>query len=155
MTTGDVVLRPAAPGEETVLSDLAFRSKAHWGYDTAFLERVRLALEITDADVAEGGVVVAEQAGAGVVGFYRLAPAGDRAELGHLFVDPPHIGTGLGARLYRHALDAARALGCRTVWLEADPNAEGFYRRLGAVTVDEVETLPGRRLPIMTTDLGT
>ena len=33
------MLRPARPGEAAALSDLALRSKAHWGYDQAFLDR--------------------------------------------------------------------------------------------------------------------
>jgi hypothetical protein len=36
-------IRHARPGEAGVLSALAVRSKAHWGYDGAFLDSVRQA----------------------------------------------------------------------------------------------------------------
>src|SRR5579863_20456 len=53
-------IRPALPGEGDGLSALALRSKAHWGYDDEFLERVRPLLKFTDADCASGRVGVLE-----------------------------------------------------------------------------------------------
>lgn len=44
----DVIsLRRAAVNEVAALSDLAFRSKASWGYDEAFMAQARPALTIT------------------------------------------------------------------------------------------------------------
>jgi GNAT superfamily N-acetyltransferase len=53
-------------------------------------------------------------------------------ELEHLWVSPEHIGTGIGRALFDHAVRRAAALGATTLSIEADPNAEGFYRRMGA-----------------------
>jgi len=36
-----VTVRPARAGEEGELSELGVRSKGHWDYDAAFLERAR------------------------------------------------------------------------------------------------------------------
>ena len=39
--------RPATAADAPVLSYIAFRAKAHWGYDAAFMEMCRAALTIT------------------------------------------------------------------------------------------------------------
>ncbi|MGI5472915.1 hypothetical protein [Streptomyces sp. CA-132043] len=41
-----VLIRPAFATEAETLSDLALRSKAHWGYDTAFLGACRDELTV-------------------------------------------------------------------------------------------------------------
>jgi predicted N-acetyltransferase YhbS len=67
------------------------------------------------------------------------------------------MGTGLGRRLFEHAMRRARGLGARTVTIEADPNAERFYRKMGARRAGEnVYELEGkeRALPVMAVELA-
>ena len=64
-------LRPARPDEAGLLSDLAVRSKAHWGYDDEFLAGSRIKLAIRPDEVVPWRVTVAEVDGA-VAGFYAL-----------------------------------------------------------------------------------
>ena len=69
----------------------------------------------------------------------------------------PWIGTGLGRKLFGHAMRRAQELGAGTVTIEADPNAEGFYRRMGARRAGEnVYELEGgeRALPVMVVELA-
>lgn len=66
-----------------------------------------------------------------VLGFYSLITEGE-PELDLMFVDETTQGTGLGARLFEHMADQARALGIDAVKIIANPPAEGFYRRMGA-----------------------
>ncbi len=70
-------------------------------------------------------------------GFYALVERGSKVELEHLWVLPEHIGTGIGRALFDHAVRKAAALGATILSIEADPNAEGFYRRMGARRVGE------------------
>lgn len=141
-------LRAARPDEASALTALALRSKAHWGYDREFLEACRAELTFTAAGLADGRAVVAESAGR-VLGFYTLDGDPPEGELGNLWVDPPHIGTGLGRRLWAHAMETARALGFRTLRIDADPNAEGFYLAMGARRAGAIPSgsIPGRALP--------
>jgi GNAT superfamily N-acetyltransferase len=53
-------------------------------------------------------------------------------------VSPEHIGTGVGRLLFDHAVRRAASLGAETVKIEADPNAKGLYRLMGAVRVGEI-----------------
>ena len=76
--------------------------------------------------------------------------------LDHLWILPEAMGRGIGRTLFRHALTQARRLGCRAVQIEADPNAEGFYVRMGArrtgVTLSTIEK-QSRELPLLQYDL--
>ena len=84
---------------------------------------------------------VAERDGA-VIGYATTAPAGDRwlappdgaGELTNLYIDPEVIGSGVGRRLYEHAVDDlwARGFDPLVVWAFRDnPRAGRFYERMG------------------------
>ncbi|MFG2058669.1 GNAT family N-acetyltransferase [Micromonospora sp. NPDC048930] len=149
----DLRIRPARPDEAAELTELALRSKGHWGYDAGFLARCRAELTLTPADVAARQVAVAERDGR-VVGLAVLGGEPPEMELDMLFVDPPAIGTGAGRALFDHAVSAARAAGARTLWIDADPGAEPFYRRVGAVPAGtSVSPSTGRELPRLRHDL--
>lgn len=137
-------LRPARPGEAALLSELALRSKAHWGYDEAFLDRCRPVLTLRPDEVAARHTVVAE-AGGEILGFYTI----DGDELGNLWIDPAHLRKGVGRWLWGHAVESARTLGRTDLVIVADPHAEGFYLAMGAIRSGEVasEVDPGRALP--------
>jgi GNAT superfamily N-acetyltransferase len=51
---------------------------------------------------------------------------------------PKRIGRGIGRALFDHAVRRAASLGAGSVRIEADPYAEGFYRRMGARWVGEI-----------------
>ena len=67
-----------------------------------------------------------------IVGFYALDGHDKRLELAHLWVLPEMMGRGIGRALFAHAAARAKELGYREMEIESDPNAEGFYLRLGA-----------------------
>jgi len=144
------VVRRALPGEAAKLTALAMRSKAHWGYDAAFMERAAPELEITP-EVIESTTAYVAESGAVVVGFYVLAFVDGVPMLRDLWVDPPAIGTGVGVQLWTHMLEQARRLGYRTVRIHSEPNAEGFYVKMGARRVGFAEScvIKGRMLPLM------
>lgn len=144
------VIRRARPDEAGIISEVAFRSKAHWEYDAAFMEAAREDLTISAEEIAATDVY-ALVVGGRVVGFSRVRGEGQEAELADLFLDPVAIGKGLGGRLWRHAVLLARARGCRSLVLQSDPHAEGFYRAMGMVRVGESPStvFAGRVLPLM------
>lgn len=144
-------IREARPDEAAALSELAMRSKGHWGYDAAFLEACRADLTLTPQQIAESVSLVCEGE-AGVLGFSRVVLMDERtAELDALFVDPTAIGMGAGKLLWACSVAAARDLGAQDLVLQSDPHAEGFYISRGARRIGEVASalLPGRTLPLM------
>jgi GNAT superfamily N-acetyltransferase len=148
MTT--VTLRRARPDEASVLSELALAAKEHWGYDQAFIESCRSELTFTPDDVARRRFVVADL-GDLVAGFYSVDGDPPAGELGNMWVTPGKIGTGLGRVLWQDAMATAAAAGFDYLKIDADPNAEDFYRKMGAETVGETPSasIRGRMLPQM------
>jgi GNAT superfamily N-acetyltransferase len=69
----------------------------------------------------------------------------------HLFVEPAALGRGVGRALFAVAVEWTRAQSRRTLLIASDPNAVGFYRRLGAVDAGwiESEAVAGRMLPLL------
>lgn len=143
-----VTLRAARPDEASLLSELALRSKAHWGYDEAFLRACRDELTLRPEELSAQRATVAH-VGDRVVGFYALAGQPPDGELTCLFVEPDHIGTGVGHRLWQHAVATARAQGFERFAIESDPFAEAFYLRMGSVRIGSAPSgsIPGRLLP--------
>ena len=132
------------------MSALAFASKAHWGYDDAFMEACREELTLRPSDLARWRVRVAGER----AGVHAVSPDG---ELQWLFVAPAAMGCCVGAALFADACDVARAFGATELYIEADPFAAAFYERMGAVRVGEVPSasIPGRVLPAYRTDLSS
>lgn len=143
------LIRLAVEHEARLLSDLALRSKAHWGYDGAFLEQARRELIVDEQEIHDGKVCVAERNGR-ILGFSVLHADADPPELTALFVDPDVIGHGVGAALLRHQLSRARCLGVAALIIESDPNAEPFYRTQGAIREGcRRSQSTGRELPVL------
>lgn len=149
-------IRPAQAHEADSLSELALRSKAHWGYDADFLEACREELTISEDYIKSAPVFVLEEDGR-VAGFYGLRERVDELELLYLFVEPAAIGSGYGRRLWEHAVETAARLGFRKITIESDPYAERFYLAMGARRVGEISSSlrPGRTLPLLEFPLAT
>jgi GNAT superfamily N-acetyltransferase len=144
-------IREAIPGEAEQLTELALRSKGHWGYDAEFLQDCRIDLTLTPEFVASCPVFVIEEQGS-LAGFYSLsAESAEEAELLHLFVEPQAIGRGFGKLLFQHAVETARRLGYQRLLIGSDPFALQFYEAMGARRVGEVASIvrPGRMLPLL------
>lgn len=144
-------IRSATEHEASLLTELALRSKGHWGYDAEFLEDCRADLTITPEYIAAHPVFVIEE-NESIVGFYSLEEQSDAdVELMHLFVEPAAIGGGHGKRLWTHAVKTARQLGFQELVIGSDPQAEAFYKAMGARRVGEVASIVrvGRMLPLL------
>lgn len=147
-------IRAATAADCDDLTRLAMRSKAWWGYDDAFMAACRDELTFTASRLDAEAVVVAEVEGI-IAGLASVLVADGRADLMDLFVDPPHIGSGLGSALLAEAVRLATAAGATTMRIEADPHAEDWYRARGAVPVGQAPSgsIPGRMLPHLELDL--
>jgi GNAT superfamily N-acetyltransferase len=144
-------IRPAVAGEAGYLSELAMRSKAHWGYSPDFMSACREELsytaEQTESKQFRFGVAEIDST---VIGFHAIEHLGDGLfELEALFVEPDWIGHGIGRALIEDACNSALLLGGTRMQIQGDPNADAFYRAAGGVLTGTRESgsIPGRFLP--------
>ena len=141
-----VTIRAPKEAELPALSDLCMRSKAHWGYDAAFMAACREELTLEPEDLVTSRIGVGEVDGT-VVGVVEVSPLDGDGDLS-IFVDPDWIGHGVGRVLYEWALAQTREMGAARLIIDADPNALEFYIRMGAVVICEhpSASIPGRVL---------
>jgi GNAT superfamily N-acetyltransferase len=148
-----VHLRPARAEEAAALRALTVASKGSWGYEPERLRAWGESLDIVTALKQEGEAVVAEIP-SGLAGWAQvLAPAHGVSVLEHLWVAPSSQRVGIGSALFRHAAAAARRMGATTMEWEAEPNAAGFYARMGGHPVRTTTSEWGRILEVMAVDL--
>jgi predicted N-acetyltransferase YhbS len=145
------MIQPADAADADELTAIAHAAKRYWGYPASWMEQWREALTITEA-LVEQALVVKAMDGGRIVGFYALDGAHGRLILEHLWVRPDAMGQGIGRRLFQHAAEQARLRGAWAIVIESDPNATGFYRRMGAVPIGQtIGRLDGRSrvLPLL------
>lgn len=141
----------AQPDSAATLTDIAVAAKGYWGYPEHWMAQWRSMLTVAPAFVRDNEVYAAIDEAGNMLGFYALVGTGKRVVLDHLWVRPEHIGTGVGRALFIHALSIASALHAEEVELEADPHAAGFYERMGAQRIGEIDaSIDGleRHLPV-------
>ena len=143
------MIRRAHPGEADALTDLAIRSKAHWGYGEEFMASAGSELIFHESDLERMFFLVVEREGV-PVGFAALDLDAPEPLLDALFVEPEWIGSGLGGALLAAACTVARKRGVAALDIVSDPNAEPFYRRHGAERIGERRSeSTGRMLPLL------
>ncbi len=150
-------IRRATVADAPALTEIAHAAKRHWGYRERWIEIWKDALTITPDFISTHEVYVANVDGK-LAGFSAVVVVDDKAWLEHLWVLPEHIGTGLGKLLFTHATGVAAATGASALEIESDPNAEGFYKRMGSRQVGEVVSeIEGKKrvLPLLRFDLST
>ena len=148
-------IRRAEPDDADTLTAIAHAAKRHWGYPEHWIAHWKDDLTITPNFIAANEVFVAIIDGR-VVGCCALVLSDSLAELEHMWIEPEFMGTGVGRALFMHARARAASLKLPELELSADPNAEGFYKRMGAVRIGEVRSeIDGqpRILPRMRVDL--
>lgn len=146
------MIRAARPDEGERLREIAKAAKGYWGYDADLLEGWISQEDFTPAS-PEREFYVAEENGRAIA-FSSLIPRGETCWLEDLWVEPESIGSGVGTQLFRHAVERARELGASMLEWEADPNAVGFYERMGGRRIRDSEVSEfGRVLPVMALNL--
>ncbi|WP_186511003.1 GNAT family N-acetyltransferase [Caenimonas sedimenti] len=125
------------PADIQTLNEIALAAKAHWGYSAEQLRAWKADLTVSAEALAAKPVWVAEENGR-PTGFVQVAMDTQPWELEALWVDPGHMGRGVGKALLAWARQQALAGGQSELAIDADPHAEAFYRACGARLVGTV-----------------
>ncbi|MBW4717827.1 GNAT family N-acetyltransferase [Saccharothrix obliqua] len=118
-----VTIRRAVPSDAERLTALAVGLAAYQGK----YARILRGWEVTGEYVENNLVYLAESGD--LLGYYALITP---PELDLLFVADSAQGRGVGRLLVAHMLSTARAHGMTRVRVVSHPDAEGFYRAMGA-----------------------
>jgi len=143
-----VKYRPARVADIERLNLISLASKRHWNYPEEWISNWIDDLGLDEDDLIESSVMVL-LVNEMPKGFCAIKEGNDYYEVLHLWLLPELIGKGLGKALLNKSLDKVvqRDL---PILVEADPNAEAFYKKQGFVTYGKKESSPaGRFLPLM------
>ena len=135
----EMTIRSAAPEDASTLTTIALDAKRYWGYPEYWIKHWESDLTITPEFIRDNHVYVDEADGE-IRGFYALCVTGSNAELEHMWVRPEMIGTGVGKELFLDAMERAAKLNIEAVEIASDPNAAGFYKRMGATQIGEIDS---------------
>jgi len=152
-------IRIALPGEAGVLTEIAFTAKRTWNYPESYFEIWKDELTI-NKDYIHKNIVFVAEADYQVVGFYSIVVIQNNFMAGnvlvkkgfwleHLFVKPSFQKKGIGRMLMEHALNY-----CEENWIDelrifVDPNAVGFYEKMGAKFIENSpSSIEGREIPV-------
>lgn len=144
----------ARSSDSEILSEIAVKPKAFWGYSNNQIKSWVSELTVTHSMI-QNQIVFKYISNHKIIGFYILNQPKKRIiELEFLFVLPQFIGKGIGSTLLYHAFKKASKLNAKTITLLADPNAVAFYKSKGFVIINQKESsIAGRFLPVMQKDL--
>src|SRR5215470_16799796 len=142
----DLVIRSAVASEQKELEDLQMRASLTNAGDREALLDHPDAIELPLAQIAAGGVFVAEWNGA-IVGFAAVEPRADgESELDALFVDPHMRRRGIARSLVEHCAEVARTRKSAALYVVGNPHAKDFYAACGFNVIGTTETRFGTGL---------
>jgi len=143
-------IRIAEIEDHKLLTTITKKSKAHWGFSADILKEWEHLLTITEDYIEKNEVfklIKDEQ----IIGYYSYYFINENTiKLDNIFILPEFIGKGFGTVLMNDFLKNVSLLHINRITLDAEPNAEKFYKAFGFETIGQLESsIKDRYLPIM------
>ncbi|MEK0220580.1 GNAT family N-acetyltransferase [Bacillus proteolyticus] len=145
-------IREALLSEANELSELALHSKATWNYSEEFILACKEDLTITEEYIKSNFVYVLENDNR-KIGFFSFL-RNDNA-LDFLYIHPRFKGIGYGKIHWKFVIEQANELGIKSFTIDSDPNAKGYYLKMGAKLIGETPStvFKDRLLPLLQYDV--
>jgi len=143
----NINIRKANCHEHSILTEISFAAKRYWNYPEEYFEIWKEELTITQEYIEKNIVYVAEIDGE-VIGFFSIVNVPEDFWTGkvfvekgfwldHLFIRPEYIRKGVGTKLMRYVNYVCKEKGIKCLNIFSDPNAKGFYDKIGARYIGE------------------
>ena len=154
-----MMFRKASALEAEYLTKLTLESKNYWNYPQEWIKMWTDELTITAEYIEKNTVIVAEE-DSNIVGYFSIVEesishvvelSGNTIVggffLDNIFIHPLHIQKGIGHRLIETAFQWCMENGVEKLYTVSDPNARGFYEKMGGVCLGELpSSIEGRCL---------
>ena len=142
------IFRHATKNDASDLSNLAYASEKHLGYDAEYMNVFADLYNVTAEYISRNPVDVMEYEGK-TIGFWGLREENRKWELDFFYITPEYIGKGYGRHLWNHLTDECKKRSIHEFQLVTSPQSVLFYQKMGAVVVGQVESMitPGRMIP--------
>lgn len=143
-----VNIRNAKANEYNVLTNIATKSEAYWGYDSDYMGKFKSIYSVSEEFIRNNPTVIIEE-NENIIGFYGVLTKNGEVSLEYFFIEPKYIGTGYGKLLWNYLIKDCRNLDIKAFNIVTSPQAKEFYIKMGAMQCGEVESLlrKGRIIP--------
>ena len=154
-----ISIRQAIISDAKELTRISFASKRYWNYSEEYFEIWKDELTISEEYIGKHLVYMAEDEET-PIGYYSIVHIQQDYWTGqtlvmkgywleHMFIVPERIGQGIGSLLMNHIKKICQSLDCDKLFIFADPNARGFYDKMGAIYLKETpSSIPGRTVSV-------
>lgn len=143
-------IKRALQSDSKLLTQITINSKSSWGYSKEQIVLWEDSLTVTP-DYIKAKEVYKLSLENNVIGYYSFFELDKgNVKLDNMFLHPDFIGKGFGKIMMIHFLELIKSQGFEKVVLDADPNAELFYKKFGFRVIGQLETsVKNRFLPVM------
>lgn len=155
----NIKIRRAEDNESDILTSISFAAKRYWKYPEEYFDVWEDELTITPDYINQNEVHVAKVDGK-AVGFISIVEVKNDFHvkeflirkgfwLDHIFVHPSFIGKRVGYELIFFAKELCRGKNIGCLYILSDPNAKGFYDKIGTQFIREVpSSIKGRTVSL-------
>lgn len=136
--------------DNELLTTITKKSKAYWGFSDDILKEWEHLLTISKSYIEKNKVYKLIHNNQ-IIGYYSYFFTDEQTiMLDNIFILPEFIGKGFGKVLMNDFFVKISSLNINKITLEAEPNAEIFYKKFGFETIGKLESsIKNRYLPIM------
>lgn len=139
----------AAEADHTRLTEIAFAAKRFWHYPEEYYDIWRDELTITPEYIRRNDVFSALIDRSAIAGFYSVTFCEQETYLDHILIDPSYHKQGIGSALIKHVIRMQKEKGVTCIKAYVDPNASGFYDKIGAKQIGVFQSnIQGRVIPV-------
>lgn len=146
-----MLIKTAKKEDLESLNNLIADSKGYWGYSQDFIKKFMTKFAITSNYIDQGRTFIATQEKINI-GLYSFSFDDDNnLQLDNFFINHKFIGQGKGRILWQESIKTANSYQKKEFILWSDPNAEGFYLKMGCTKIGHRKSplMPNRYPAIM------
>ena len=141
-------IHAAEVNKASELNRIAIESESYWGYDSDFMNEFKVMYQITEEFIRKNPIFILCENDR-IIGFYSLSIKEEENTIEYFYIEPQSIGNGYGKKMWNHLANYCKENNIKEFSLVTSPQAKAFYEKMGAVQIDEVESIlkKGRKIP--------